>query len=634
MLDSRPPVLAVITLVLTLLSASRASADAVTVASPDGTVQFQLVGRDAADLNYRVSFRSKPVIETSRAGVKIDGVDLGQGVEFGPAETYRRSEKYPVLGLHAEAFDHCNGARVALRHLKSGVRYTLDVRAFNDGVAFRFIVPGNGSPRVADAATAFVLPAGSVVWYHDLEGHYEGVHTRKAIGEVKAGEWAAPPLTVQLPAGLGYAAITEGALIDFAGMVLQADGRHGFEARLGHAAPPCYPFRLRYAADVQRIARPAPISGTITTPWRVVMAGADLNTLVNCDIVRHVSPPPNPKLFPKGLHTSWIKPGRCVWKYLDGGASTFECAKEFSRLAAELGFEYNLVEGYWQKWSEEQLRELVVYSKERGVGIFLWKHSKDIRDPEARRRFFQRCQAAGVAGVKLDFFDHEAKEVVDHYRAALHDAAECRLLVDFHGANKPAGEARTWPNELTREGIYGLEHKKMAAWARHNTTLPFTRMLAGHADYTPVIFGERRRETSWAHQVATAAVLTSPLLVYGAHPKSMLDNPAAPLLKSIPSVWDETVALPGCAIGELAVFARRSGRTWFLAALNGPEARTVKVPLSFLGPQQYRALLVRDDSADAAAVKTENAHAARGDTLTLELRAGGGFIGRFVPLQK
>src|SRR5262249_27802800 len=148
--------------------------------------------------------------------------------------------------------------------------------------------------------------------------------------------------------------------------------------------------------------------------------------------------------------------------------------------------------------------------------------------------------------------------------------------------------------EMTREGIYGLEYRKTKAWARHNTTLPFTRLLAGHADYTPVHFGDRRKETSWAHQIASAATFTSPLLVYGAHPATLLAHPAVEVIRGIPSVWDETVALPCCAIGELSAFARRRGGVWFLAILNGPTARSLKVPLSFLGVGDYQGLEVRD----------------------------------------
>src|SRR5439155_6910695 len=213
----------------------------------------------------------------------------------------------------------------------------------------------------------------------------------------------------------------------------------------------------------------------------------------------------------------------------------------------------------------------------------------------------------------VDVFDHEAKESVDLYQAILHDAAEFQLMVDFHGANKPGGEARTWPNEMTREGIYGLEHRNMAAWAEFNATWPFARLLAGHADYTPVIFGERRRETSWAHQIASAAIVTSPLLVYGAHPASMLANPAAELIKSLPSVWDETHVLPPSEIGQLALFARRSGDRWFVAAMNGPAAKTVQVNLSFLGGRAYQLLLARDNLEEPGAIEIERGLKSRGD---------------------
>jgi len=144
-----------------------------------------------------------------------------------------------------------------------------------------------------------------------------------------------------------------------------------------------------------------------------------------------------------------------------------------------------------------------------------------------------------------------------------------------------------------------------------------------------MIFGERRRETSWAHQIASAVIITSPLLVYAAHPRSILDNPAADVIKGIPSVWDETIALPGCEIGELAAFARRHGDTWFLAIMNGAVERIAKIGLSFLGPGEYHATMVRDRRNDAASVTVEPARVDRSDALTVELRAGGGFVGKF-----
>jgi alpha-glucosidase len=605
------------------------SAKNVKIASPGRHLEFQLLN-DESHLQYGITFRKNPVVETSLMGMKIDEVDLSQHAEIGRVESYRTNETYPSRGVHSEAIDHCNGVKVSLRHPASNTNYTLEVRAYDNGVAFRHIVPGNNKLRIPDEATVFTIPAGSSVWFHDFEGHYEGIHTKKEISEVKPQEWAAPPLTFKLPNGAGYASLTEGALMNYAGMGFQANGQRGFKTVLGHALPVSHPFDLRYGAlEAKRLAVPAAMSGTIITPWRVVMAGIDLNKLVNCDIISNVSPPPDHKLFPAGPGTEWIKPGRAVWKYLDGGENTLEGMKEFSRLAGELGFEYNLLEGFWQRWTEAQMRELVDYSRQHKVGIWVWKHSRELRTSDERRKFFQLCNDLGVAGVKIDFFDHEAKEIIDLYQTLLREAAEHKLMLDFHGANKPAGESRTWPNEMTREAIRGLEYRNTQTRAVHNTTLPFTRMLAGHADYSVMHFGERRRETSWAHQIASAGILTSPVLIYAAHPKNILENPAAGLIKSIPSVWDETVALPSCEIGEVAAFARRRETTWFLAIMNGPAGKTVRVPLSFLGNGEYQAMLVRDLPDEPAAVKIDKVPAKQKESLVIELRSAGGFIGRF-----
>jgi alpha-glucosidase len=468
---------------------------------------------------------------------------------------------------------------------------------------------------------------------HDLEGHYEGIHQRKAVEEVAEGAWAAPPLTARLPDGGGYVSITESALARYAGMALQADGRGAFHERLGHSHPPSYPFTLRYGQEeAKRLAEPARVEGAISTPWRVILIAPDLDALVNARLVTTLAPPPDPRLFPRGADTAWLRPGRAVWKYLDGGGENrLPVAREFSRLAGELGFEHQVVEGYWRDWSPGQLRDLVAQSAAQRVGIWLWVHSKDLRDPAARRAWMRRAVDGGAVGLKVDFLDHEAKEVVELYEAILRDAAEHRLMVNFHGANKPTGQSRTWPNEMTREAVKGLESRRTEAWAVHNTTLPFTRLIAGPADYTPVVFGERRRETSWAHQVATAAVFTSPLLVYGGHPSSLLASPAVEVIRAIPSVWDETRVLPPSAIGELAVFARRRGDTWFLAVLNGAEARALRIPLSFLGGGSYEAVLVRDVAGDPAAVTVERATLTRASEAALDLRAGGGFVARLAP---
>jgi alpha-glucosidase len=601
------------------------------VTSPNGLIRLDLL-RDGNRLLYSVKMGPDAVIEPSPIGIVIDGGNLGASAAVAAVTSYNVSERYPWYGVHATATASCRGARVSLTSGEGRTPWTLDLRACDDGAAFRYVVPGDERMRTPDEAAAFHLPAGTIVWSHDFEGHYEGLHQRRSVGDIAAREWAATPLTVKLPRG-GYASIAEAALVNYSGMALQADGGgpRTFRTRLGHAHPPSYPFTLRYGdTEAARLAQPVAITGPITTPWRVVMIGPDLNTLVNCDIVHDLSPPPDRRLFPHGLRTDWIKPGRAVWKYLDGGGeNTLATMKEFSRLAGQLGFEYNLVEGFWRQWSETDLRELIDYSREQHVGIWLWQHSKEVHDPAAREAFFAHVQSVGAVGVKLDFFDHEAKEVMDLYQACLKGAAEHRLMVDFHGANKPTGESRTWPNELNREAVSGMERKSMPAWATHDTTIPFTRMLAGHLDFTPMLFGERRRETSWAHQIATAAIFTAPLLVYGAHPRSILEHPAAELIKAIPSIWDETRVLPFSEIGEVAAFARRRGREWFLAIANGPTARSVQIPLTFLGGGSHQALVVRDQTEESAAVRVEHTTVHRADSLEVDLRAAGGLVAQF-----
>jgi alpha-glucosidase len=252
-----------------------------------------------------------------------------------------------------------------------------------------------------------------------------------------------------------------------------------------------------------------------------------------------------------------------------------------------------------------------------------------LRDDQERHEFLKRLHDLGVAGAKIDFFDHEAKEVVDLYQSLLKEAAHYHILLDFHGANKPTGESRTWPNELTREAVKGMEASKLADRATHDTTLPFTRLLAGPAEYTPMVFGPRRANTTYGHQIASAAILSSPLLTYGSNPSNMIASPCFDMIKSIPSTWDETIVLEPSAIGELAAYARRSGNAWFLVLLNGPTARKIKFPLSFLPKGDFKTAIVRDNTDDTAAQTTLDTPLRSSNFLTVDLHPGGGFIARF-----
>jgi len=604
--------------------------ESVIVNSPDRNVKFK-ISFSESQIDYSVTFLKNSVIETSPMRMLLDGEDLSSQVKFGKAEQYSIDEKYQTRGVHLFAADKCNGVKIPVTFLKSNTLYYIEARAYNDGIAFRFIIPGDDINHIPDEATVFNLPAASTIWYHDFYWHYEGVHIKKDISKVGKGEWAAPPLTFKLPTG-HYASITEADLKDYAGMSLQANGARGFVTRLGHKQPSSYPFAHDYKLeDAIRLGEAAEIKGAITTPWRTVIIGADLNALVNSDLITNLSSPPDKTFFPKGIETDWIKPGRSVWAWLDGGERTIEGMKEFSRLAGDLGFEYNTVDAFWSRWTDTQIKDLVDYSAKHGVKIWLWQHGRNIKDREERRQFFKRCHDLGVVGVKLDAFSNESKEFIDLYQDCLQDAAEFKLMVNFHGNNKPSGESRTWPNEMTREGIRGLEYgKNQDAWAVHNTTLPFTRLLAGHGDYTPLVFGERRLETSWTHQIATAIVFTSPVLVFGANPNSLLENPAVNVIKDIHGSWDETRVLRCSEIGEIAAFARRKGDTWFLAILNGDSSKKFQLPLDFLEEGSwYEGTVLSDKANDPASLKMDRVFSRSTDDIPINLRAAGGFVVQF-----
>ena len=595
-------------------------------------MSFELQVTDAGALRYRIRRDAAVVVDWSTPGIVLDGASLTDHVVLRDVVSATTTDvTYPTRGVHAIARNRSRDLRLAFEDVKSRLTPMLDIRVFDDGAAFRFVVPG-GATRVPDEATTFKLPAGSLTWTHDLHGHYEATYVKRLIDDVPSGDWAAPPVTYKLPGRGGYAAITEAALTNYAGMALHADGRGGYFARLGHAHPVSYPYALRYRAeDVQRLARPAAITGTITTPWRVVITAADLNGLVNTDIIQNLAPPPDPALFPQGVATPWVRPGRAVWRYLDGGDNTYDGLKGFTEMAATLGYEYHVVEGTWRQWTPAQLKAFGEHARRHKVGVLLWKHSRDMQTPEQRKPFWELLRANQMAGAKIDFLDHEAKEVIDLYDAMLREAAQYRLVLNFHGANKPTGMDRTWPNELTREAVWGFEHRGSAPWGPHNATLPFTRYVAGNGDYTPTVFGARRRETSWPHQIATSIVFTSTLLVFGGHPRSFLDSQAADVLRAIPATWDETIVLPPSEIGEVAVMARRSGRDWFVAAVNGSTARTIRVLPRFLAPGDYTATVVRDVASDAAAMTVETIAASASSPLTFAVRAGGGFVALIRP---
>ena len=634
-------VLSLSIILLAVFGGGYASGKTVELASPDGNVVIKVT--DGTHLAYEVLYKGTVVVANSRMGITIDNVNAGEKAEIVTETRYEENTTQPWIGIHDTIVNHHNGVKLTLNHPAFNTFY-LDLRAFNDGVAFAFTVPGTGERTVQGEPTEFRLAEGSTVWYHDFYMHYETEHAKNDIADVPEGEWMAMPVTAKLKDDLGYLSISEAAIYNYCGIGLQSDGKGSMQVRLAHEQPASYPFVLRYGEEqAHRLAQPPVIEGDIVTPWRTIAVTPNLNALVNTDIAYNLSPEPDKKYFPEGRFADWLKPGRAAWGYLTTVSRTLDGMKLLSKNASEMGFEYHVVEGHWARWSVEQQKELIDYSRDLGVRVLVWKHSRDLWDPEERVEFFDHIKSIGAAGAKLDFFDHEAKEIIELYLSCLQLAAERQLVLNFHGASKPTGEIKTWPNELAREAIKGMEMR--GPWAKHNVTVPFTRMVAGHADYTPLHFGDRKAETTDVHQIASAVIIWSPLLIYAADPADLLQHPAADVIKQIPSVWDETVVLEPSAIGEVAVFARRSGNKWFLAAMNGPEARTITINLSFLGRDRYTTTLVRDVMPSEPLVSFNRQRLSFGsrsgalidtlpsreinDVLIVELLPAGGFVAVF-----
>lgn len=609
-----------ITLILLLLAGSHqlyAQVGQTTISSPDGHIAVKLSVKDQ-QLYYQVAFNHKTVVEPSVLGLTVNNNAVSAAPALGAIKKTVINETYAWRGVHSKAVNYCTDVVADVK--STGAPFKLEIRVFNNGVAFRYLLPSKGDSEINADNTAFTIPAGSTVWSQSDIHNYEGRYQEQTIENVKNGDLVGPPLTIKLPNDLGYAAITEGGVTDFAGMSLKSIGNR------------------TYVANLTGTVR---LNGNIQTPWRIIEIGKSLNTLVNCDIIANVSPKPDKTLFPKGFATDWIKPGKSVWSWLAGnGGVTFENMKNYSKWAGELGIEYNLVDEGWSRWQDGDkdkwalLKELVDYSNQQHVKVWVWKAYPNrngvpgLNNPKARWEFFKQCKAVGVVGLKIDFFDTESQEVLSFYQAALKDAAKLHLMLDFHGADKPTGQSRTWPNEMSREGIRGLENK--TSWPKHNVTLPFTRYLAGHGDYTPFSFRQNLiKGTTLTHQLATVLTFTSPFMCLAVNPEELLALPVKDMIVSMPTTWDETIVLPPSEIGQISVYARRKGTTWYLAAVNGEDVKDLEINLSFLGKSHYRTTVMEDYKDTPEKALATNKKYTGTNKITVSLQSGGGFVARF-----
>ena len=613
---------------------------------PDGAAGYP-AGR--VRLYYQVTHKGQPVVFWSPLGIdRRDRAFVGglSFVEVAAVETV--DETYTMLhGKRRVCRDHATEQTLVFQNADRA-RVELIVRAYDDGVAFRYRFGARSDEphTVTSEATGFRLPDGGQVWAHpcDKPTEYAPAYETYYANGVPVGTaspnvegWAFPLLFCNRDRSR-WGLITETGL----------DGSY-CGCRLRQEAPKgLYRIRFPNEAEGHHTGSVEP-SWTLpwATPWRVVIVGDSPGDIVESTLVTDLS---DPCIV---ADTSWIKPGRASWSWLSDHDSPqdFTKLRAFVDLAAEMGWEYSLVDANWTIMKNGTIHDLIAYADSKGVGLLLWYNSGGPHNyvsemprglmyfEKIRRKEFKRLKDWGIKGVKVDFFQSDKQEVIGLYHAILKDAADFQIMVNFHGCTLPRGWSRTYPHLMSMEAVRGEEcysfDKAFTTQAPvHNVIIPFTRNVVGPMDYTPVMFVDNvyPHLTTYGHELALPIVFESGWLHFADRVSAYLGLPEAPkeFLKHVPVAWDQTRFLVG-EPGDYIVLARRDGEKWYLGGINGRDAaREVDVTLSFLGDGRYSMALIQDGSAVRSFDSSKRSVTAQ-DSVTLPMKPYGGFVAVLSP---
>ncbi len=641
-----------------LLSISLGSfAQTVTLKSPDGQIKLDV--NLSGELSYTVSYKGNPVINPSPMGFEFQNepaMHNGFTLLNTPESASKRDSWTPVVkNKHARVDVQWNETHLSLIE-KEGEKRRMDLflRAYDNGVAFRYQLHGSktiGNRSISRELTGFSVPSNAQAWVAEYEPAYtssqESEFNKRSVTELTAQTVAGLPLLVEVDKQ-SYLAITEADIDNYPGFYIgrKTDAPEGQVLLTTKLAP---------LPGEKEDGIKARFSDRIYTPWRVVMIGDNPGRFIESEIVQALNPPcaiPDP---------SWIKPGLCAWDHWWSGEVKMEMPviKEYIDFAAAQGWPYMLIDWQWygpfnqpeanitQPAPQINMPEILAYARSKNVRIWLWLYSTDANRNNAFEEAFALYQQWGIAGIKIDFMDRDDQEMVNWYRKIIKKAAEHKLMVNFHGAYKPDGIERTYPNMITREGVLGEEYSKFSTRIVpvHNVTLPFTRMLAGPMDYTPGGFinvtpeqFKRQSPTMIMNtrcaELSKFVVYESPLAVFCEHPKHVLGQPGSDFMKIVPTVWDDTRFVDGYP-GEFIVLAKRSGKEWFIGAMNNNVARTLTIPTDFLPAGKYT-LEYWEDAKDAGRNPTNLRKASvtiqAGKPIKIQMANGGGYVAVLKPL--
>jgi alpha-glucosidase len=626
--------------------------------SPDSKIDLTI--STGKNINWSVKHEDTEVITPSSIAIALENGDtLGKNVSVIAAKnvTVNRTINTPIYKKQ-RVTDNYNQLTLKLKG-----NYGLIFRAYNDGVAYRFITNRKDSLIIKNEEANFnfkdddmaYLPFVNDYRNHDrfntsFESHYDHI----SLSSIKKDTLAFMPVLVDLGNGK-KAAILEGDLQDYPGMYVTGSREH--TGLHGVFAP--YPTQesekgINYVVN-QRADYIARTGGTRSFPWRVVVISTEDRQLANNDMMQRLGEPT------KLTDLSWIKPGKVAWDWWnDWNVSHVDFKaginvptyKYYIDFAAANKLEYIIID---EGWSDDHdlnktkldVQQIAEYAKQKNVGVILWSTWYAItRDADG---LFAKYAQMGIKGFKIDFIDRDDQKAVSSLYQLAQKAAEHHLLIDYHGMYKPSGLITTWPNVINCEGVKGLENMKWGVDNQpgYDVSIPFIRMMAGPMDYTPGAMRNASKaafrpvnsnpmsQGTRAHQLAMYTIFEAPLQMLSDNPTAyMREKESTDFIAAVPTTFDETVAVDG-KVGEFVAIARRKDTTWYAGAMTNWTGRKINIDLSFLGEGKYKAILFEDGiNADRDAtdyIRREITVTAK-DHLEISMASGGGWAARFEKL--
>jgi alpha-glucosidase len=624
-----------------------------TLQSPDGSLKVEISLKDS--ISYNVYVDDKLVMKNCAFSMVIENQGT-LGVKprlLQPVTSKVNGLIKPVIKQKTSTItNHYNELVLALKG-----NYSVIFRAYDNGLAYRFESRFKPDIKVLEETNNFYFAGKAKVFFPEEKSflsHNERSYLYLDLDSITEERFGSLPTLIE-PADGPKILITESDLVDYPGMWLTGSNKHGLSATFPH-----YPLKtaLREGSDrteeVSEIANYLAVTqGTRSFPWRILMIARDDGDLITNQLTYLLAG----KLQLPDV--SWIKPGKVAWDWWNANniySVDFEAGintntyKYYIDFAAKYGLEYIILDEGWYELGdllkvvpEINIEELVAYGKEKNVGIILWVVWKTLDEQldEAMTQF----EKWGIKGLKVDFMQRDDQAMVNYYHHIAKEAAKRKLLVDFHGAYKPSGLRRVYPNVMTREGVKGLEHNKWGAeiTPEHNVTIPFIRMAAGPIDYTPgaminaqpenfkAIWNRPMSMGTRCHQLAMYVVYESPLQMLADNPSNYLrEAECTEFIAKVPVVWDDTRVL-AAKVGDYIGLARKSGSDWFIGFMGDEEARAFTVDFSFLETGAYTIEYFADGTNAhryASDYKKVRQKISSDDELKIKLAPGGGWAAR------